>query len=116
MCVSLGLRVVGENIHLGNNNTDCQTRTIFHSTNVSVDMIYDELIKRANDSNQCSVDEFCRLYIHFVRFVRIPLAKVKMSSRPVGLKFPWSLWCFSSACQNSWNVLIQYYVMTSLKD
>ena len=63
VCVSLGLRVAGENIDLGNNNIDCQTRTIFHSTNVSVDMIYDELIKRANGSKQCSVDEFCRLYI-----------------------------------------------------
>jgi len=63
VCVSLGLRVAGENIDLGNNNIDCQTRTKFHSTNVSVDMIYDELIKRANGSKQCSVDEFCRLYI-----------------------------------------------------
>jgi len=55
VCVSLGFRVAGQNIELCNEDTDCHTRTIFRSRNVSVRMIYDELMKRLNGSNDCTL-------------------------------------------------------------
>jgi len=58
VCVSLDLRVAGQNIELCNEDNDCHTSTIFRSRNVSVCIIYDELMKRLNGSNELVLINF----------------------------------------------------------
>ena len=60
ICVSIGLRIGGEQVDLENDSNDSKLRSLFGPNRVIITMIHDELLKRVNDSN---VVEFCKLYI-----------------------------------------------------
>ena len=60
VCLVIGLRVVGDKFDLENTENNCKSRSFFKTSHVSVKMIYDEIVKR---SNECSIHDFCRLYI-----------------------------------------------------
>nr|XP_007158034.1 hypothetical protein PHAVU_002G118600g [Phaseolus vulgaris]ESW30028.1 hypothetical protein PHAVU_002G118600g [Phaseolus vulgaris] len=60
VCLGIGLRVVGDKFDLEKIENNCKSRSFFKSSHVTVKMIYDEIVKRRNE---CSIDDFCRLYI-----------------------------------------------------
>ena len=61
VCVGIGLRVGGENLVLEKESSDSQLRSLFGSNRVIITMIYEELLKRLNDST--TVVDVCKLYI-----------------------------------------------------
>ena len=63
VCLGIGLRVVGEKLNLAKIEKNCKSMSFFQTTDVSVKMIYDEIVKHRN---QCSIEDFCRLYILLV--------------------------------------------------
>jgi len=53
------LRIAGEKVDLEKESSDSQLRSLSGSNRVIITMIYEELLKRVNDS---IVVDFCKLY------------------------------------------------------
>ena len=61
VCLGLGLRVLGERIDLNETISDSDTLNIFGGQTVTVELIYDYLLKYDDDVG--GVELFCRIYI-----------------------------------------------------
>jgi len=75
VCLGICLRVVGDNFDLAKTENGCKSMSFFKRSDVSVKMIYGEIVKHRNE---CSINDFCMLYIllgmsHFLFSSRMSL-------------------------------------------